>query len=101
LESQQNEHKSASQRLELAHLPKEPLCDKKGICGVGSPEKQSLPGASVPPCPLPEADSRQLWLTSFPRSASEAVERDSRGRVGTIRIILQRVNRSGRSSASA
>jgi hypothetical protein len=84
--SQQNYHKSASQRLELAHLPK-------------APEKQGVPGASGSPCPLAEADSPQLVLTSFPRSASEIVERDSPGKAGTSRIICK--GSSGRSGASA
>jgi hypothetical protein len=98
--SQQNEHKSDSQQLELAHLPKEPFCDRKAICRVGSPEKRSAPGAPVPHDPQSGSASRQLELTIFARSASEIVERDCKGRAGTIRIILKRVNRHGRSSAS-
>jgi hypothetical protein len=84
--SQQNEQKSTCQRLELAHPSKEPLCDKNGNCGIGSPDKQSAPEASVPPDPLAESKG--------------TVEPDGRGRVGAILILLESVDRRGRSSAS-
>jgi hypothetical protein len=89
--SQQNEHKSASQRVELAHPSKEPFCDKKANCGTGSPERQRTP--SVPSGPLADSKPRQLQLTGI-------VEPDGRGTVGTIRILVESVDRHGRSSAS-
>jgi hypothetical protein len=89
--SQQNEHKPVSQRLELAHPPKEPLYAEKAICAVGSPERESGAEASVPPAPRSESESRQSELTVFGRSASETVERDGGGRVGTIRILVESV----------
>jgi hypothetical protein len=46
--SQQNEQEAASQLLKLAHPPKEPLWAKRTIYAVGSPEKGSTMGASVP-----------------------------------------------------
>src|SRR5258707_4965341 len=96
--SQQNEHKSASQRLELAHPPKEPIYAKKAICAPGSPGQQAAVEASLLFAPLAKSDELEPALIRS--SLPETVKRDGQGRIGTIRIILESVNRRGRSSAS-
>ena len=99
-ESRQNEHRSTSQRLELAHPPKGPLSVENAICPAGLPEQQCALAAPAPSKLLSEAESRQLELTIFPRSAAGKVERDGRSRAETIRILVESVDRRGRSSAS-
>jgi hypothetical protein len=99
-ESRQNQHRSTSQRLELAHPPKGPLSVENVICLAGSPEQQCALAAPAPSKLLSKAESRQLELTIFPRSAAGTVERDGRVRAGTIRILVESVDRRGHSSAS-
>jgi hypothetical protein len=56
--------------------------------------------ASATPTAPSGAESCQSELTVFHRSASEIVQPDGRGRVGTIRILVENADRRGRSSAS-
>jgi hypothetical protein len=91
---QQNEQELAYQPLKLAHPPKEPLSAKRTIYAVGSPEKGSALGASVPSTLL---DAR---LPPNPFVELVPVERENKAAAGTIRIILENVNRRGHSSAS-
>jgi hypothetical protein len=84
------------------------LADRRGRSGASPPDvtvfvgssRQPLLGAArvlmamgYSPDPLAESKSRQLELTG-------SVEPDGRGRVGTIRILVESVDRRGRSSAS-
>ena len=84
------------------------LADRRGRSGASLPDvtvfvgsgRQPLLGAArvlmamgSSPDPLAESKSRQLELTG-------SVEPDGRGRVGTIRILVESVDRRGRSSAS-
>jgi hypothetical protein len=74
------------------------MSERETACQVSKGQKLRM--ASAPSVQLSEAESRQLELTVFPRSASETVEREGRRRVGTIRILVESVDRRGRSSAS-
>jgi hypothetical protein len=84
------------------------LADRRGRSGASLPDvtvfvgssRQPLLGAArvlmamgYSPDPLVESKSRQLELTG-------SIEPDGRGRVATIRILVESVDRRGRSSAS-
>jgi hypothetical protein len=101
--SQQNEHKPDSQLVKLAHLPKEPLCAKKAIFEVGSPKRQKarevLSSVSSPKCAV-GAESLEPVRAPVLGSSSGLIERDDKSAVRTIKIILEPVNRRGRSRAS-
>ena len=63
-------------------------------------ERQELRAALGPSAPLAEAGGWELEPALILGSPPEIIERPSKGRVGTIRIILKSVNRHCRSSAS-
>jgi hypothetical protein len=67
------------------------MSERKISCQI--PKRRRPRVASVPLDPLSESKSRQLELTG-------SVKPDGRGRVGTIRILVESVDRRGRSSAS-
>jgi hypothetical protein len=63
-------------------------------------KKRKLLVASVPTAPPSGAKSCQSELTTFAPSAPAAAERDCGGSLGVIRILVESVDRHGRSSAS-
>ena len=67
------------------------MSERKISCQIS--KKRKVRGASVPPNPLLGSDHRQLELTG-------SVDSAGRGRVGTIRILVEGVDRRGHASAS-
>jgi hypothetical protein len=74
------------------------LCQTSITTPIGA-KRLSAPLSNHSPLP-PKRESRQLEFALDPGLPPITVERAGEGRAGTIRIILESVNRHGRSSAS-